>query len=102
MHDVGYHGYTLWLFTVSDHKPLVYPMTVTGLLNLFAGTTLKDAPVQQWSSFAILSRFPSRHLLGMVQLSRFLSRQPATPFFHLRRPGQQILAPHPLPAPHVF
>jgi 4-hydroxybenzoate polyprenyltransferase len=59
IHAIGYHGYTLWLFTVSDHKPLVYPMTITGLLNLFAGITLNASPVQSWSSLEILSRLPA-------------------------------------------
>lgn len=56
---VGYHSYTLWLFTVSDHKPLVYPMTVTGLLNLFSGSTFNAASTQHSSFPFLLSRLPA-------------------------------------------
>lgn len=56
---VGYHSYTLWLFTLSDHKPLVYPMTVTGLLNLFAGPTFNAVPTHPSSYTTLAARLPA-------------------------------------------
>jgi 4-hydroxybenzoate polyprenyltransferase len=55
---VSYHAYTFWLFTVSDHVPLVYPMTMTGLSNLFSGTTLNAKNVGAPPIHSILLQFP--------------------------------------------
>jgi len=57
-HSWSFHLYTLWLFTVSDHKPLVYPMTMTGLLNLSAGPTLNVYTFDKTSVTSLLAQLP--------------------------------------------
>jgi 4-hydroxybenzoate polyprenyltransferase len=54
-----FHLHTLWLFTVSDHKPLVYPMTMTGLLNVLAGPTLNEYAFKSPVLTILAARLPS-------------------------------------------
>ncbi|KAF2495281.1 hypothetical protein BU16DRAFT_385637 [Lophium mytilinum] len=56
---LGFQLQTLWLFTVSDHKPLVYPMTMTGLLNLSAGLALNEEAYRKQDLWSISRRLPA-------------------------------------------
>ena len=55
MRRVNYHLYTLWLFTYSDLKIVIYPQLAFGLSNALSGViTVDRAP----SAFAVLARIP--------------------------------------------
>jgi 4-hydroxybenzoate polyprenyltransferase len=53
-----FHLHTLWLFTVSDHKAIVYPMTTTGLLNFLAGPTLNEHALDRPVLVTLMARLP--------------------------------------------
>ena len=42
--SLGYFLYTLWLFTVSDHKTFVVPEALFGILGALSGPLLTDNP----------------------------------------------------------
>jgi 4-hydroxybenzoate polyprenyltransferase len=56
---LGYHCYTLWLFTVSDHKSFMLPLACAGLFNFIAGATLNATSIHTHSVFHTLSRVPA-------------------------------------------
>ena len=58
LQSLSFHIQTLWLFTVSDHKPLVYPMTITGVLNMLAGPILNAQESTMPSLMSGISRVP--------------------------------------------
>jgi 4-hydroxybenzoate polyprenyltransferase len=57
--SAGYHGYTLWLFTVSDYKSFILPVASAGLLNLLAGSAINARQIGANDAIHVLSRIPS-------------------------------------------
>jgi 4-hydroxybenzoate polyprenyltransferase len=77
LNAIPYHLYTIWLFTFSDMKTIMFPTAIWGLFNALSGPyiTTNNEP----SATAILCRFPLTLLWTWIVLLPFCINNQRTP-----------------------
>ena len=51
--DLIFHAHTLWLFTVSEHKTIVFPWTAFGIFGALSGSAMTTNPTPNLASVAL-------------------------------------------------